>query len=482
MIANRLSARSDQEVELVESGPDYFGQTLPFDLADGTRNSFKHDWGFKHKVNTQQKYRFPLPRGRVMGGSSAVNTCIALRPQPYDIDEWEAHGAKGWTWEAALPYLNKLETDHDFGDRDDHGGDGPMPLRRHPKSEQTEWSAGFIDACQSLGHPYCEDGNTAGTKGTGPHAMNKIEGRRISAAEAYLTPDVRERENLSILSETTALRFELDGERVTGVTVRDGSGTKTLVADRYICCLGAIQTPRLLLASGIGPKDQVGRLSVELAVPNDFVNKHLLDHPGFAIFYRLHRATEAQRTDPLIQVMCRFGSGRFDNDLVMQPGNRWQFPNVNFRNASMMAMIGKPHGTGSIVYTSADPNVAPQVNSALLDHPLDFKLAVDMYQTLFEVTQQPAMKVLGSPFMPWTKVLKDKNRIAKKVKKYTDSGYHPCGTVPMGEEGQAACAPDGRVYGLDNLQVIDASLFPTIPHANIHLTVLMVAERLADTL
>ena len=199
VIAARLTEDRRHEVVLVEAGPDYVDaaerpETLPEALRDGRQNALHgHDWGYWYRATEHRLWSaLPMeyPRGRVVGGSSAVNTCIALRGQPEDYDEWAALGLPEWSWERCLPAFKRLERDHDFSDSW-HGTDGPLPVRRHTPGELVPWQAAFLEACEELGLPSCEDTNRPGSHGAGPHAMNKIDGQRVSAARAYLTRDVR---------------------------------------------------------------------------------------------------------------------------------------------------------------------------------------------------------------------------------------------------------------------------------------------------
>ena len=174
VIAARASA-SGREVLLLEAGPDTPPERpLPADLRDGTRNSMDaHDWGLRH-LPTRGGAIFPFPRGRVVGGSSAVNTCIALRGHPYDYDEW---GLAEWTWERCLPAFVRLERDLDFGDAPYHGDAGPIPVRRHTLAELSPWQGAFLEACDELSFERCPDHNAPDTQGHGPHAMNKENAR-----------------------------------------------------------------------------------------------------------------------------------------------------------------------------------------------------------------------------------------------------------------------------------------------------------------
>lgn len=485
VIAARLTEDPDADVLLLESGPDYVPAELPADLADGTRNSLHdHDWGLKHTPNSKQ-WTFPLPRGRVVGGSSAVNTCIALRGCPEDYDEWGARGLPEWSWDQCLPAFVRLETDLDYGDADYHGSDGPLPIRRHQPTEYDPWSGAFLGAAVGAGHPPCPDHNAPGATGYGPHAMNKIDGRRVSAAEAWLTAEVRARPNLTIQAETHAVRVLFDGTRCTGIEVLHRGEVQRIEADRVVLCCGALHTPGVLLRSGVGTRADLDRIGVE-PVADLPVAQRLLDHPG-AAFFCLARPAIWGASGALIQTALRVGreDGRYPGEWLIQPGNFMAFPRLPIPfGCSVMVSIGKPVGTGTLRYDSADPMARPHVQSRLLDHPEDRKQAVAALTLGLELADRPEMRDLARPVLPVPWRLRDREGLDAVVRKYCDSGYHPSGTVPMGPEDDpiAVCDGRGRVHRTEGLYVGDASLFPTIPSVNIHLPTLMVAERIAEML
>lgn len=480
VLARRLTERSDRRVILLEAGPDYPPDaTLPHDLARGGRNSFDaHDWGYRHKPNSKQ-VTFRLPRGKVVGGSSAVNTCIAIRGQPEDYAEWEL---EGWDWADCLRAFKRLERDLDFPDSEWHGDDGPIPIRRHPDEEWTPWQAAFVEGCRELGHPACEDGNRPGTVGVGPHAMNKIDGRRVSAAEGYLTADVRSRDNLEIRAETLVERIVFEGDRAVGVEVTSGGESSVVRADEIVVCAGAIDTPHLLMRSGVGPRKTLEAWGVEVVRDSPSIGARLLDHPGIAIFLRPRFFRGTSPRHDLIQTSCRYASGTtsMPNDLIMQAGSAVPLPWVTLPFVSIMVMVGKPHGVGRITWSGPTPDARPTIESGLLDHPEDRRVAVEAIEHCFEVANTPAAREVARPLYPAARTLRDRDRLDDKIRAICDSGYHPCGTVPMGDDAASACDERGRVRGVEALRVVDASLMPTIPHANIHLSVLMMAERIAE--
>ncbi|MCA9562639.1 MAG: GMC family oxidoreductase N-terminal domain-containing protein [Myxococcales bacterium] len=481
-IAARVSEAGNKSVLVLEAGPDYHEAELPKDLSSGGRNSlFKHDWGYRHRP-TPRSVRFPFPRGKVVGGSSAVNTCIALRGQPEDFDEWADLGLDEWSWEKCLPAFVRCERDLDFSD-DFHGNDGPLPIRRHPKSEWSAWQAAFVEACQQLGYAYCPDSNAPGSAGVGPHAMNKIEGRRISVSEVYLTEEVRQREGFTLLSSVDVRRVLFENKRVVGVEVVMAGETRVLKAPTVVLCAGSTNTPGLLLHSGVGPSEQLAELGVAEIASNPAVGARLLDHPGTAIFFRPRWGAPTNRKDPLIQTVLRYSStGSGPPDMLLQPGSKLAFPRVDFPLVSLMTALGKPKGHGRIYWKrgSRRPHFEPNFFSDASDR----ETGRAAMRIAFELSQTKPMRELATPFFPRRKTLASPERMWKWVRQVCDSGYHPSGTVPMGVDSDPTAATDqyGRVRGVEGLVVADTSLMPTITSSNTNLPTLMIGERFGEWL
>ncbi len=480
VVASRLSEDPRQEVLILEAGPDYGAtRAIPPDLADGTRNSlFMHDWGLRHRP-TNAHFPFRYPRGRVVGGSSAVNTCIALRGRPEDFEEWASFDLPEWSWERCLPYFKKLERDLDF-DEDYHGKDGPLPIRRHTPHELVPWQAAFLEGCEKLGLPKCPDHNHPTDYGYGPHAMNKIRGRRINAAEAYLSAEVRARPNLQIKGDALVRRLLFRGRKLVGLEFERYGKIESVAADRVVLAAGAIASPGLLLRSGVGPKRELDRLGVEAIAPNPGVGTRLFDHPGSALMF-FARPGISKKTDPLIQTLLRFKAsvgGPWD-DMQVQPGSTMPIEIMAGYGLSLLVPLCKPRSVGSIHWTSANPKAKPVIRSRFFDDPLDLEQTVEGLRLGLDIYRASSMRDLASPFLPrpvdWTK-----EGLAEHARKVCDSGYHPSGTVPMGPSDWAACDGHGRVRGVDGVVVADASLMPTITSSNTNVTIFMMGERIAD--
>jgi len=485
VIAARVTERADRQVLLLEAGPDYeTPERLPQDLRDGTRNSLvHHDWGYRHRPNARQ-VSFPLPRGKVVGGSSAVNTCIGLRGVPSDYDEWSARGLGEWSWAHCLPAFKRLETDLDRRD-EWHGDSGPIPLRRHTPEELVPWQAAFLEGAAAIGMPRCDDTNHPEARGYGPHAMNKIDGERMGAARCYLTPEVRRRANLTIRAGTLVRRVLFQRRRVVGVEVESSAGrVYTIGARRVVLSAGAIATPGLLLRSGVGPRAELDRLGVGMVSEVPAVGARLLDHPG-AAFFLLPKKGVCELGHPLIQttLRMRYKNSVHENDMQLQAGSALLLPGISLPLVSIMCQVGKPEGHGLIRYPSADPRVKPVIRSRLLEHPADRAKALEALEVGRTMAETPVMRDLARVVWPPPRVL-GSERFSRWIWAFCDSGYHPCGTVPMGADDDPDAATDGRgrVRGVEGLIVADASLMPTVPTANTHLPTLMIGERFGEWL
>ena len=474
VIAARATENAGVGVLLLEAGPDYPSE-IPKDLANGTRNSvIRHDWHYGHVPTEGQRIPFVFPRGRVVGGSSAVNTCIALRGRPYDYDEWDL---RDWRWDRCLPAFKRLETDLDV-DNDWHGKDGPIPIRRHRREELVPWQAAFLDACKMQSIPECFDHNDPTQAGAGPHAMNKIGRERMSVLRCYLTGAVRRRGNLRIEARTLVRRVLFDGRRVSGVEIERDGAVRTLRGRRVMLCGGAINTPQILLRSGVGPRDRVEKLGVELVREVPAVAARLLDHHGAAIFF-VPRLGTFDLDDPFIQTLYRFTSegSNHPNDMQVQPGSLMPFPWFTAPLVTLMCQVGKPRGHGELHFDT--PFGKPRIASHVLERQEDRKNALSALRRAYDVYAGGPMRSLATLLWPRRKRLFGEEDWIRSV---CDSGYHPCGTVPMGREGDAGAAVDsrGRVFGVDGLYVADASLFPTVPSANTNLTAIMLGERFGE--
>lgn len=494
VIASRLTEDDRHEVVLLEAGRDYApGAELPDDLRNGHQNSLhRHDWGLSYKATDHRFFgllKMGFPRGRVVGGSSAVNTCIANRGQPRDYDEWAERGLDGWSFDECLPFFKKLETDLDFAN-EWHGQSGPIPIRRHPREELVPWQAAFVDSCLEVGFPACADMNDPTTTGVGPFPMNKTkDGQRISAARAYLGESVRARKNLSLIANALVRRVLFKNRRAIGIEYEDAGGrVRDLFADRVVLSAGAIATPGILLRSGVGPSDEVARLGVELVADVPGVGARLLDHPGVAVFFAPKKRGMSLVTHPIVQTVCRLTSEGSDcpNDIQLQAGSFIPIPHFHLPGVTIAACIGKPRSSGRIHYRTARADELPVIETKLLADDHDRKIARACVKELGKLARTKHLGDLARPVYPSRKPWDDAGDLqaAQALEQITGSGYHPCGTVPMGPDTDPLAATDarGRVRNVEGLIVADASLMPTITSSNTNLPTLMIGERFGEWL
>ena len=362
VIAARVSEDPNLSVALVEAGPDYPDLAeLPFDLVNSHNNSYsEHDWGFQYEPTTSRQDRFP--RGRVVGGSSAVNTTIALRGMPEDYDEWASLGNDGWAWADVLPAFKRLERDLDYGEVDYHGDSGPITIRRYPYDELLPQHQAFLATADELGYPRCDDANDPDGWGAGPQPMNKLGRLRVSAAIGYLAP-ARARPNLDILANRNVTRVLVDGGRCTGVeTLTPDGSAETLNAKLVVLCAGALMSPCILMRSGIGARDEVEALGVAHVVDAPGVGKNLSDHPALAVVCAVKDGVPIDFDAPIIQTILRYTAEGSDkrNDLQIEqisfagrPGSPPMF--------SIAPVLEYQYGRGRLTLASAAPDAAPRV-------------------------------------------------------------------------------------------------------------------------
>jgi choline dehydrogenase len=487
VIASRVTEDPRLRVLLIEAGPDYADRaSLPDDLTNGHKNSLvRHDWGFIYQPNPNVRSDVPLPRGKVTGGSSAVNTAIALRGQAEDYDEWASIAGPEWAWEKCLPAFKRLETDRDI-QNDLHGSEGPIPLRRYPRDELVPFQAAFLDACAEMGYPACPDHNDPSTTGHGPHPMNKDGRLRVSTNLAYLTP-ARSRPNLTIRPNTSVRRVVVANGSVTGVEVETDGVVETVDTSRVVLCGGAVQSPNVLVRSGIGPRDTLERLGVAVVKDAAGVGARLWDHAG-SMVVMVPNTGVADYDQPMIQTTLRYTArGSSDvNDMQLEPISFIQrIDDDGPVLCGLAAVIEKPRGHGRLRFDSAAPDAQPVIESEFLTDDWDTERMVEGIEIGLAMAETKAMReVCQLVVRPQHDVASDPDKLRAWVKKRCGSGYHPSGTVPMGAPDDELAVLDqyGRVYGVEGLFVADASIMPTVPRANTNIPTIMIGERFGEWL
>lgn len=478
VIASRASEDPNLQVLLIEAGPDYekLSET-PFDLTNGHNNSYSHhDWSLTYEPTGNRKSA--LPRGKVVGGSSAVNTAIALRGMPEDYDEWASLGNSQWSWDKVLPAFKRLERDLDYGEKDYHGDAGPITIRRCPESEYLDQHKAFLDTAENLGYPSCPDANDPESFGAGPQPMNKLGRLRVSCAIGYLAP-ARVRSNLTIQANTSVLRLIIKNKKCVGVEAQMPNGEiKIIKATTVVLSAGAIMSPAILMRSGLGPAKQLEHHGIDVIADIQGIGKNLSDHPALSVIAEVDH--ELDYDSPLIQTILRYTAPGSEkrNDLQIEllsfiPGPK---PLIG-----IAAVLEYQYGRGEVSLQSADPFKAPRIENRFCENDKDLSRLVSCYKDALAFTKQkPLADSITQITFPDPHRASTEEDLAALCKKFSASGYHPCGTVKMGNDQMSVVDQYGRFHQLDNLVVADASIMPFVPSANINLTCIMIGERIGE--
>ena len=484
VVAARVSEDPRIRVALIESGPDYPNlEALPEDLRNVNRGSFTdHDWKLRYEPSATSRPGQPFARGRVVGGSSAVNTAIALRGVPEDYDEWASLGCPDWSWQRVLPAFIRLETDADF-DAPYHGKHGPLPIRRHRRDELVPFQAAFLDACAERGYPECPDHNDPDAGGYGPHPMNKQGTLRISTAIAYLAP-ARARPNLRVLADTSVRRVVVEGGRATGVEVRTAAGTvETLTARQVVLAAGAIHTPAVLVRSGIGPREVLDRLGIGTVRVSEGVGRNLQDHPAIGPTI-VPRPGVADWEQPVIQTTLRYtatGSGD-RNDMQLEPLSFMHIPGGRLL-MGIAACVFKSYSFGRLEFASADIDARPRIVMDYLSDDRDFEKLRDGVRRAVELVHTKAIDGVGEAMRrPNDDELARADVLEAWIRRNCSTGAHPSCTARMGpdDDAMSVCDERGFVRGVAGLRIADASLMPRVPSANTNIPTIMIGERIGE--
>ena len=495
VLAARLSEDRSRRVLLLEAGPDFPDGKLPDEIRYGYgrdrdlwARAFGLDtafgWGYRARATPSQPDMF-VPRGKVVGGSSAINAQIFLRGVPEDYDSWAVDGCPGWSFQDLLPSLRRVESDHDFADSY-HGRDGPIPVRRFTDAELMADQRAFRDACLAAGYPGCPDHNAPGSAGVGPLPMNNPGGIRWSSALGYLAP-ARERSNLTIRPECRADVLILDRGGVIGV---EAAGERVLGAE-IVLCAGAIGTPHLLLRSGIGPADELRAAGVRPVHDRPGVGANLRDHPQASVVVRSGAGHRQSGTEPRIQVGLSYtaaGSALRNDMLTIVAGyatregyyRRSTAEPVGF---SVVPQLYLAAGSGRVRLRSGDPAVLPVLDYNYLAEASDRERLREGVRIAAELLEHPGFRALAAQrISPTDAELRSDAALDDWLSLVVATSHHVSSTCRMGAADNPAAVvdPRGRVYGVPGLRVADASIMPDCVRANTNYTCMAIGERIAE--
>jgi choline dehydrogenase len=507
VLANRLSADVSVRVLLLEAGGRDSSPLLKIPAGFAKVMGTKVNWLFdtvpqKHMENR----RMFLPQGKVLGGSTSINAMLYIRGNRLDYDEWSDLGNEGWDYENVLPYFKVSENNERLADKY-HGLGGPLNVA--DQVQHNPLSAAFVRAAQQSGVSFNPDPNGAEQEGVFFHQVTQRNARRESSSTAFLHP-IETRPNLTIITRANALKILLKNGRTTGLTYLHRGKEQTVYADaEVIISAGAINSPRLLLLSGIGPTEELKAIGIQSLHDLPGVGKNLHDQLEVfitaecskpmsysgedrfpksmmnALQYGLYRTGPATATVTEAGAFVRSSEGVRSPDIqlhmlpayVVWEDQARTASRVSGHGITILACNARPRSRGDVKLVSADPTIMPAVNPNYLDDPIDWDIAVEGFHWIRKVLSAPAFKgFLKEERIPGLSVQTD-DEIRAYIRHSAKTDYHPVGSCKMGQDEMSVVDSQLRVHGIEGLRVIDSSIMPTIISGNTQAPSMMIGEK-----
>ena len=469
VVASRLSEDPAVKVLLLEAGPDP-GDDVPDAIRYLRQGSGvnEFDWGY-----LDRHARSALPRGKILGGSSAVNASFAPRGQPQDYDGWAAMGLPSWSWEKCLPYFKKLESDRDFGDRDYHGSSGPINIERSPFNDLHQH---IRSAALELGHDSIDDLNEPGAVGIGMMPRNIRDGQRQSTLLTYIA-QARHRENHEIRAGTLVDSVVIKDGRATGVRT---AGGEVIHGRHTVLAAGAYNSPAMLQRSGIGSPDVLRRLGVDVVLAAPGVGENLLDHVSTLVVVDMgaNPDTGGVLIGPALKIRSKPGLAVDDVKFTFVLGELFTMPGL----MGFYIEVSNCESKGFVRAMSRDPGAEPDIDHRYFSNPVDLERMLAGAKVAFDVARVMNESTTCEVILPDAATAGDAELLREHCLQFHATDYHPSGTLRMGPDGDELAVLDEhcRLRGVANLFVADASVMPTVPRANINLPTMMIGERVSD--
>lgn len=528
VLAARLSEHSSRRVLLLEAGPDFVSfDVIPEVIKDASSPVMAgYNWDFQAYLRSSGLFqnllqstsilaaspkamlsaakavlrsdqsissalqKFPYFLGKVVGGSSAVNGAVALRAMPEDFASWVEAGNSQWGWEQVLPYFIKLENDKDFSNQV-HGASGLIPIARPQLASLHPMQAAFRDACLDLGMQAIDDMNDVPQEGVGMVPSNSVNHLRISTAIAYLQP-IRERKNLHIQGDIKVLRVLFEGTRAIGLEWQCKNGYRNQVLGKHVTlCAGAINTPSILLRSGVGSTSLCSSIGVTPLVDLPGVGENLSDHPA-VMFWMTPKPSDSQESQLEHQVMVRTASkagqspdvnlfilNNLQTNTIPMLGDLLKSPLAN----AISIVLTNPISRGRVFLENAAPNSNPVIELNLGSETEDIQGLMHGVRLAWKIANAQAIANKTASIFMWNEsIIKNDVLLHSTIKRFINATWHPTGTTKMGRasDGMAVVDQQCRVHGCSQLRIVDAGIMPLIPKTPTNLTCIMLAERVAD--
>ena len=504
VLANRLSEAPATRVLLVEAGGRDRSPNIKIPAAFAKQFHTKLDWDYETEPEPHvDNRRLYIPRGKSLGGSSSMNAMLYVRGRPLDYDAWEAQGAPGWGYRDVLPYFLKSE-DNARGGSEFHRAGGPLGVSEQRSPRRI--GGALLAACQAAGIPRIADYNGPEQDGASMFQVTQRNGRRCSAADAFLRP-VRARPNLEVRTGRTAVAVELEGRRAVGVRLQDRRRRQELVrAEREVLlCAGALNTPQILMLSGIGPGGDLGRAGVRVRHDLPGVGRNLQDHPCVTLLWEVsdqHTLYGAEkprflaewllrRSGPLTSTVAEVVAFVRTRAGLPAPDIQFHMGGVYYEDhgaeeydghcITIAPALVAPKARGRVWLRSSDPADKPRIITNSLGEAEDLQSLLAGMSLAREIADRtPLRELIVTELKPGAQV-REREELEADLRKRLFLIYHPVGTARMSDSHPEAVVDSQlRVHGIDGLRVIDASIMPLIPGGNTNAPTIMIAERGAD--
>jgi len=508
VVAGRLSEDPAVSVCVLEAGGDGTGTLVNVPagcvaMVPTRLNNWALETVPQPGLNGRRGYQ---PRGKTLGGSSAINAMVYIRGHRVDYDQWAALGNPGWSWDDVLPYFRLSECNERLGGPW-HGQEGPLQIS-DLRTDNPIHTA-YLEAARQVGYRVTDDFNGAEQEGVGIYQVTQKDGERWSAARAYLLAHIGRRPNLDVRTGAQTLRILFDGDRASGVEFRQGGQTRVVHARReVILAAGAFQSPQLLMLSGIGDAAELQKHGIPVRRHLPGVGRNLQDHPDFIFGYKSKSldtlGVSVRGSLRLLGEIGRFRRerrGMLTSNFAEGGGFLKTSPDLEAPDVQLHFVVAlvddharklhlghglschvcllRPKSRGSVTLKSADALDTPVIDPGFLSAPEDLEVMVKGFRMTRALMQAPALSGhVGEDL--FTSHVRTDDDIRQVLRQRTDSVYHPVGTCRMGVDDLAVVGPDLRVHGVQGLRVVDASIMPTLIGGNTNAPTIMIAEKAVD--
>jgi choline dehydrogenase len=503
VLASRLTEDPNTRVLLLEAGGTASAREVRIPAAFSKLYKTVVDWNYSTEpepcLHNRKLY---WPRGKMIGGSGSMNAMIYIRGNPCDYDDWAGLGNDGWGFQDVLPYFKKSER-QERGASEYHGASGSLSVADLRRVNPLTRS--FLAAAKELGIPANSDFNGATQDGAGLYQVTQMAGQRHSTADAYLTP-AQARENLTVLTHAQATEIVVENHRAVGIEyLLLGSAIETALAEREVILTGgAVNSPQLLLLSGIGPADEIRRVGIHVVHDVPGVGKNLQDHLMVSVGYLCKKPVSMANAEslrnflrylvfkrgPLVSNVAEAGIFSRTRAGLCEPDLQLLFGPAYYVNHGLTPRkehcfgfgptVVTPESRGSISLKSANPLEPPAIRANYLSIPADMRVIVEGVKLSRQLAHAKSFEdYRGGELHPGSSVQSDEE-IAEFVRAEAETLYHPVGTCKMGNDPMAVVDASLRVHGIDGLRVADASVMPRIPSGNTNAPTIMIAEKAAD--